>query len=138
MKRLRMNLAIAAMSAAVSAASCATEIPDRIPSGDWGGQHIGMVVSDTGALIEYDCAAGRITEPLRLDERGHFQWTGVHIPGHGGPVREDEQVESRPARYTGNATSDRMTLTLTLVDSTQPAQTFTLVRGGAAGVFKCL
>lgn len=126
-------------AAVVSCAACATQIPDRVPSGTWGGQHIGMVVAGTGALIEYDCAAGRITQPLLLDASGAFAWEGFHTPGHGGPVRDNETPPMYPARYTGRATRDRMTVTLTVNEGPQMmTQSFVLTRGAPAGVFKCL
>jgi hypothetical protein len=122
----------------VSAARCATNIPDRLPNGSWGGDHIGMLVADTGATIEYDCAAGKITQPLALASNGDFSWEGIHSPGHGGPSRIDEPPDNRPARYTGNANSNSLRVTVTVLDGSIPPQTFTLTRGGNANVLKCL
>jgi hypothetical protein len=126
------------VAALCSAATCRTNIPDRLPSGAWGGEHIAMIVADTGATIEYDCASGRITVPLALDANGDFSWTGIHSPGHGGPIRIDEKPDERPARYTGSATNSAMRITLTVLDGSIPPQTFVLARGGAGKVFKCL
>lgn len=97
-----------------------------------------MVVSDTGAIIEYDCASGVISGALVLGAQGEFSWTGTHIRGQGGPARMDEVPDAHPARYTGRATENSMTLTLSLTDGTLAPQTFTLTRGAAAGVFRCL
>ncbi len=126
------------MGFAIVAFACPTAAPDRLPNGIWGGEHIGMVVADTGATIEYDCASGSIDEPLRLDASGNFIWHGVHHIGHGGPVRIDEPPNNHAARYTGHASATKMTMTLTLTDTTYPAQTFTLSRGGTPYVFRCL
>lgn len=97
-----------------------------------------MIVSDTGATIEYDCAAGKITGPLALDANGEFNWSGIHSPGHGGPSRVDEPPDNRPARYTGTATSSSLRITLTVLDGSIPQQTFTLARGAEPRVFRCL
>jgi hypothetical protein len=97
-----------------------------------------MVVADTGATIECDCGAGRITGPLALGANGDFNWTGVHSPGHGGPSRIDEPPDNRPARYTGSANNDTMQLTVTVLDGSIPPQIFTLRRGGDARVIRCL
>jgi hypothetical protein len=118
--------------------TCPDQVPDRVADGDWGGDHIGMVVSDTGATIEYDCAAGRIVGPLRVAGDGSFAWSGVHYPGHGGPTRIDEPPDAHQATYTGSATTDRLVLTVSLADNSQPPATFVLIRGGLARVFKCL
>jgi|SRR5688572_5553837 len=130
--------ALLLLVAGLSAASCGTDIPDRVPVGNWGGEHIGMIVTDTGATIEYDCAEGKITEQLTLGADGSFTWSGTHSPGHGGPIREDEPPDNRPARYTGSATSGTIRITMSVLDGSLPPQTFTLARGGEARVFKCL
>jgi hypothetical protein len=131
-------LCVLAASAVTTAVTCPADIPDRVPTGPWGGEHIGIVVTDSGATIEYDCAAGTITEPLRLDQSGHFDWRGVHYPGHGGPARINEPPDAHPARYTGHATTSQLVITLAILDMSVPEQTFTLQRGGNARVFKCL
>lgn len=118
--------------------TCPSEAPDRVANGDWGGEHIGMVVSDTGATIEYDCATGRIVGSLRVSDNGSFSWSGMHYPGHGGPIRIDEPPNEHQAIYTGTATTNRLVLTVSLPDTSQPPATFVLTRGGSARVFKCL
>lgn len=135
-----MRAAAALATLLLGAANCPNDpaVPDRLPDGRWGGAHIGMVVADTGATIEYDCAMGTIAEPLRLGADGTFDWRGVHYPGHGGPTRIDEPKDAHPARYTGRATADRLTLTVTPTDGLFPPQTFTLTRGGDARVVRCL
>ena len=88
--------------------------------------------------MEYDCAAGRITEPLRPKSDGSFVAIGTHSPGHGGPVRIDETAPKRPARYTGVIDGDRLTLTVVMTDSAVTVGTFELTRGRSPHVFKCL
>jgi hypothetical protein len=137
--RRTMRLFSAVVIATTTALTCPSDIPSRVPNGDWGGQHIGLVVSDSGGVIDYDCATGTITQPLLLDASGNFDWRGIHIPGHGGPVRIDEPPNAHPARYTGQATADRMTITVVMLDAPAAApQTYTLTRGGTPKVFKCL
>jgi hypothetical protein len=106
--------------------------------GSWGGEHIALEVTTSGARIAYDCAYGSIHEPLRADEHGSFDVLGVHVREHGGPVREGEPLEERPARYTGWVTEGEMTLTVTLTDTGQQVGTFTLRRGEPPRVYRCL
>ena len=122
----------------LSATTCPVTIPSSVPNGSWGGEHIGLIATDSGATIEYDCGAGIITGPLTLDASGNFDWRGVHYPGHGGPVRADQPPDAHPARYTGHATSNQMTIALTILDMAVPEQTFTLQRDAEARVFRCL
>lgn len=113
------------------------EIPDVV-TGEWGGVHLGLVASDAGADLEYDCASGRISGAVRPDRNGRFSAAGMHFPGHGGPIRIDEVPETRPARYDGTVRGDKMTLTVTLTDTNEVLGTFTLVHGASPHVFKCL
>jgi hypothetical protein len=110
----------------------------RIAEGSWGGMGIRMVITRTGARIEYDCAHGTITEPLRLDAGGRFDLKGLHFPEHGGPIREGEEPRGRPVRYTGHVTGENMTLTVRHEESDTPAGSDKLVRGKTGRIHKCL
>ncbi len=120
-----------------ASASCGKAPTGPVPTGDWGGQHIGMVVNNDGAAIEYDCARGTIDQTL-LAADGMFTAIGTHIRGHGGPVREGEIPDKHPARYDGRIDGRTMTLEVTLTDSGEKLGTFTLERGASPSVFKCL
>ena len=109
----------------------------RVPEGTWGGLHLRMEVVDGSATIEYDCANGTIAGPLTIDRRGRFSLRGTHAQEHGGPIRNDEKPNSRPARYTGWTDGRKMTLTVTLTDTNETLGTFSLVRGQQGRVFKC-
>ena len=52
--------------------------------------------------------------------------------------RADQPPDVHPARYTGHATSNQISITLTILDMAVPEQTFTLKRGADARVFRCL
>lgn len=121
----------------VGAACLDPEIPEVV-TGDWGGDHLGMVATSAGATLEYDCAAGKILEPIRPDAEGRFAAAGEHYPGHGGPIRIDEEQVRRPASYLGTVRGKSLTLTVTLTDSSQVLGTYFLVRGGSPHVLKCL
>ncbi len=119
------------------AACVGPEVPEVV-SGEWGGVHLGLVVTAAGADLEYDCAAGRITGAVRPDGNGRFAAVGVHFPGHGGPIGIDTTGESHPARYVGTVRGDQMTITVTLTDTGDQLGTFTLIHGASPHVFKCL
>jgi hypothetical protein len=74
---------------------------DRVPAGEWGGEHVRLTVSEAGASIEFDCAHGTLDAPLEMDEGGRFDVPGSFVR-EGGPVvpgREDRQS----VRYAGKA-----------------------------------
>lgn len=108
-----------------------------VRTGKWGGDHIGMQVSERGAEIEYDCAHGSIDVPLTLDKNGNFDLTGRHVREGPGPIRLGKIPTSRPARYVGRVRGQSMTLTVTLTDSKQDAGTFKLTFGREPRIRKC-
>src|SRR5689334_19032176 len=84
--------------------------PTELPQGRWGGEHVSLTVTAAGADLEFDCAHGRVEESLRLDARGQFSLRGVYVREHGGPVREGEPEDRRPALYLGQLEGSRLGL----------------------------
>lgn len=108
---------------------------DRVPNGDWGGEHVRLTVEDAGGQIEFDCAHGGLLEPLTLDPSGHFDVKG-NLIGEGGPVQKDAPENARPARYRGTTDGQHMSLEVTL-EGGESAGTFALARSGRARLVKC-
>ena len=96
--------------------------------GLWGGDHLRMMVSDTGARLEYECAESTIDRPIALDSRGNFTSKGRYFARRGGPRRGDESGGVR-VRYAGRVSADTMTLTVRLERERQPLGVFALRRG---------
>jgi len=113
-------------------------IPQRLPAGNWGGDHIGMVVTDASAKIEFDCASGTIDEPIALDRLGRFEKMGTYTQGHGGPIRVDEPPDLHPARYSGSSDGRVLIVTVHLTDTQRQIGTFTAALGRNPFVVKCL
>jgi len=107
----------------------------RIPTGNWGGQHINIKVTSQSATIEYDCATGVIQGPLAVDRNGNFKLRGTHRMERGGPVRADETPRDLPATYTGSIRGNTMTLNLKVSDA--EVETFRLEKGKEGELFKC-
>lgn len=105
-------------------------------AGQWGAVHAALTVSDSLAVIEYDCAHGGFALPIHPDRAGRFEVTGVHVREHGGPVRSDEVPDSISARYIGQLFGSRMTLRVLVASDTLGP--FELKRDVAAQLFKCL
>lgn len=120
-----------------ASATCADPLTGPVRPGDWGGEHIGLVVTANGAIVEYDCASGTIDQALVAAD-GRFTAVGTHTRGHGGPVREDEIPDKHPARYDGQVDEGTMVLEVTLIDSGEKLGRYSLVHGRSPRVFKCL
>ena len=135
----RTTLLIVAILLGLSATGRYAQSADRrLPEGVWGGRHLALAVTATGATLEYDCAHGAITGPIRLDRQGRFSAPGSHTAERGGPVTLGDQPASARARYRGVVKGDTMTLTVTLEAGKKPLGVFTLTRGGEPMLMKCL
>jgi hypothetical protein len=136
---LLLVLFVAIVLAACSNSSSVTGPKDgKVRPGIWGGDHVGVTVTETGSTLEYDCAAGTIDQPFVLDAAGRFDLVGTHVRGHGGPTRIDEQPDRHPARYTGTVDGGTMTLTVTMTDLNQTVGTFSLTVGASPRIVRCL
>jgi hypothetical protein len=95
-----------------------------------------MMISRTGARLEYDCADSTIDQPIILDAKGKFSAKGSYTPDRGGPRRSGGAAAGR-ARYVGEVSADTMKLTVTLESTKEPVGVFTLRRGEDPLLTKC-
>ena len=140
-KTMARRLCILASSFAllVLGACQAAPLPPVDPLiGPWGGQHVALELTHEGGTLEYDCAAGAISEPVRPDASGHFSVHGTHRPGHGGPERVGEEAQVLPAEYDGSVNGKHMTLSVHILSSGLLLGPFTLERGAAPVLMRCL
>ena len=57
-----------------------------LPTGQWGGDQIGLEVDASGAgQISLPCASARFEGPIKLDIGGHFFTSGTYTQGSGAP-----------------------------------------------------
>ena len=105
-------------------------------TGNWGGDHVGMYVTDRVASLDFDCARGTIEGPITPDEQGRFDVPGKYVQEGPGPVRPD-QLRGKPARYSGKVEGKTMTLSVELSGTDVSIGTFTLVRDRLPRVRKC-
>jgi hypothetical protein len=103
----------------------------------WGGLHVSMVMTTEGATLEFDCAHGAISKPIKPNAHGEFSVAGTYSPEHGGPVRRDETSREMPATYKGSVDGDTMQLQIELSDKTLQPPPLTLKRRARGRVFKC-
>jgi len=110
MTRAAMLVALGALAAACGGGSGGM---DRVPEGPWGGEHVSLVVGPAGAAVQFDCAHGEITVPLRLEPDGRFSLPGYYVRDVG-PTHDPE--DRRPATYFGSSDGASLTLSFTLDD----------------------
>ena len=130
MARLRF-----AVLAFVCTTACGGTPASPSVAGQWGGDHITLTVGDAASHVEFDCAHGDFTGDISSSS---FSLAGTFVREHGGPIRDDETADSHPALYSGAVNGSSMTLMLRLTDSNEIVGTFTLTRGAAGHIVKCL
>ena len=135
--RLVTLLALGSVSASAACGGGPTN-PSSSPIGVWGGDHISLTVTDAGSHAEFDCAHGDIPNPWAVDSRQAFTVRGTFVRDRGGPILIGVPPDSHPADYVGSVTASTMVLTVELTDTKDVVGTFTLIRGAAGRVVKCL
>ncbi len=131
----KLSLVVAVFSIVLQTDTCAAANHKAVKKGAWGGDHIAIEVSEKGAEVEFDCAHGQVTQPIKLDKHGRFKVSGTFTAEHGGPVRRDEAPESSPVSYSGHVKGDTMSLTITRGD--EKLGDYRLTRGGNPRLMKC-
>jgi hypothetical protein len=125
-------------AALVGCGSSPTASSPMVLSGVWGGEHVTLTVNDTSSHLEFDCAHGDVPSALKPAADRTFAVSGTFVREHGGPIREDEKVDVRPATYIGRVTGQTMQLTIRLTDPDSLIGTFTLTHGAPGRLLKCL
>ena len=126
---LRLTLTALMAIVVVACGSGATAIDPSALAGTWVGENILMTVTDTGAHLEMPCAHGDIDGALAQNPFSVAGMFGREI----GPA-----VDDHPALYTGKVVGATMTLDIRLTDTNDPVDSFTLTRGTAGRMAKCV
>jgi hypothetical protein len=103
----------------------------------WGGRGVTMRMTGQGAMLEFDCAHGSITQPIKPDAKGEFRGSGTYTAERGGPVLKADQPHDIPAMYRGVIDGDSMRLEIVVSDKDQSPAPLTLTRGNAGRLVKC-
>jgi hypothetical protein len=110
-----------------------------VPAGQtaiWGGNHVRMEVTGSGAELEFDCATGTITDAMPETE-GAFSLKGTFTPERGGPTRDGDTSRTVDANYSATIKNDTMTLRVVVGGKDQEAAQYVLVRGREGRLMKC-
>ncbi len=135
---MRETLLPAVVIGLAALAGCAGTIIGISTGDSFGGVGVLLVVREAGADLEFDCAAGRIEEPMTFSADGTFDVDGTFTPGMGGPVREDDPPIPEAARYVGVLRGDRLTLSAILVEDGTTIGPYQLRRGEEPLLRRCL
>ena len=112
--------------------------PTELPRGGWGGAHVSLTVSTTGASLEFDCAHGMVDEAPLLGSQGQFNLRGTYVREHGGPIRDGEPEDSQPALYFGQLEGSLVTISIRLTEEGIQLGPYAARLGQQPRLFKCL
>ncbi|MEO6112856.1 MAG: hypothetical protein ABIP07_00195 [Sphingomicrobium sp.] len=127
------------VAACVAISGCATpQVASQPLTGSWGGTHVGLTLDAVGGQLDYDCAAGTIVGPVKVDDAGLFRATGTHTPGTGGPVQQGHVPPAFPATYQGKVRGDAMTLSISVPSRGFVIGPYELRRGVDPRLMRCL
>ncbi len=132
---VRSGLLARASCCLLALAAVAADVPRRLPAGQWGGEHVELLVDEQRSRFEFDCAHGEVRGPFLLAEDGSFDLAGTLTP-EGGPTRQGEE-RKLPARYRGSVTGDVVRLQVQLEDSHDVPAELELRRDKPARLRKC-
>jgi len=117
---------------AATAASAAAPVK----AGQWGGPHISMTVSSSGAEIEFDCGKATVATVIDADRDGAFSVSGDFQPERPGPTTPNGPPK-RPMRVSGTVKENDMQVSIVLTDRNEEIGTFTLTFGTVPRLTKC-
>ena len=117
-------------------ALCLAVVVPAAQTAIWGGDHVRMEVTRSGADLEFDCATGTITEAMPETE-GTFSLKGTFTPERGGPSRDANSSRAVDANYSGTINNDTMTLRVVIGGKDQEAAKYVLVKGHEGRLMKC-
>lgn len=106
--------------------------------GIWGGEGISLEIEGSHATVTFDCAHGNITDSMVPNEAGKFEVNGFFVRERGGPTRRDDSTQGLPATYSGVVSGDTLTLTIVLTKTKEALGDFTLTRGKAGRLRRCV
>ena len=140
---LALSLILAFVSQAgscrkASAGQVPGEASQEATAQTWGGEHVSADVGAEAVNFEFDCAHGQSDGPLALDRDGSFDLRGYFVRERGAAASAGQEDNRFPARYSGRVKRQTMTLTVTLTNTREEIGTFTLTRGHAARLTKCM
>jgi hypothetical protein len=105
--------------------------------GEWGGEHIDMMVTNAGATYQLDCGHGTIDQKISPDRNGNFHNTGT-FTREGGPTPNPPPAPVA-AIYDGNISGNTMDLKITTtINGMINVSQFRLFFGRVGHLVRCL
>jgi len=129
---MRRRLALFVL-VAIGACAAPRVGPETVPTGTWGGDDGGLIVTADGAHAHIGCTLGDVTGAIALDAEGRFdvegQWNVEAFPVNRGILH--------PARLSGRTDGATLSLAVRLSDTGQSLGPVVLTHGQEPRMQNC-
>ena len=116
-----------------------SSLETMLEPGEWGADGAALRVFENSASIEFNCAFGRIREPISVQPGGHFSVSGDYHPESGGPgLLSDKEPAAKAAVFSGTVIESELHLYIELPEEGRSIGPFTLNKSVKAELEKCL
>jgi hypothetical protein len=109
-----LGLALAA-SACADSQSTSNDIPTALARGTWGGEGVGVIVSDTLTHVHIGCTKGDFRGRTELDAAGRFNVSGSYVL-RAFPVQLGPPL---PAQFSGVVRGTTLTMSVAVNDTVE-------------------
>jgi hypothetical protein len=131
-----IQLFIMATALLFSCAKSQTLIPDVPLTGNWGGEGVALVASDTKTTLNFDCGSGEINKKVIL-VANKFSEKGTYLQIFGNiPVNYD--AKPQPVLYEATLADGTLTLTMKSEDGKTTMGTYTAKKGAFGKINRCM
>lgn len=131
-----VQLFLMATTILFSCAKSQTLSPDVPLLGNWGGESIALVASDTQTTLNFDCGSGEISKKVILSAN-KFSEKGTYLQIFGNiPVNFD--AKPQPVLYEAVLSGDTLTLTMKSADGKTTMGTYVAKKGAFGKINRCM
>jgi hypothetical protein len=106
-------------------------------TGKWGGQGISVVASDTQVTLDFDCASGTISKKV-LMSNNQFSEKGTYTQFSGNVPINADPPQPKSVLYVGSLSANDLSLTIKSEDGKTVIGKYTITKGDAGKIVRCL
>jgi hypothetical protein len=130
------QLFLVATALLFSCAKSQTLSPDVPLTGNWGGEGVALVSSDTQTTLSFNCGSGEINKKVVL-VANKFSEKGTYLQIFGNiPVNYD--AKPQPVLYEAVLANDILTITMKSEDGKTTMGTYTVKKGAFGKINRCM
>ncbi len=134
----KIHLIISAILVFLCACSKGENIgPITTLSGQWGGQGVEVLATETQVTFNFNCASGIINKKVTMSNY-QFLEKGTYMPVTGNIPVNAEPKPPQNVQYEGKIVNDMLTLTIKSDDGKTIIATYTIAKGVVGDVVKCM